>query len=101
MSQSGLTPLLSGKGGGNIGALIRIGSWGPLYYNHNEEPQNSICNYYVVDIFAHAESIRTMVCWVLPRIMYMLPANLPAVGEFREVGFGKGWHRLGAITSEG
>ena len=31
----------------NIGALIiRTGFWGPLYYNHNKEPQNSIGNYY-------------------------------------------------------
>ena len=29
-----------------IGALIiRIGFWGPLYYNYNKEPQNSIGNY--------------------------------------------------------
>ena len=30
----------------NIGALIiRIGHWGPLYYNCIKEPQNSIGNY--------------------------------------------------------
>ena len=35
-------------GSGNIGALIiRIGFWGPLYYNHNMEPTkiNSTGNY--------------------------------------------------------
>ena len=25
--------------------IIRIGFWGPLYCNYNEEPQNSIRNY--------------------------------------------------------
>ena len=30
----------------NIGALIiRIGFWGPLYYNYKKEPQTSIGNY--------------------------------------------------------
>ena len=30
----------------NVGALIiRIGFWGPLYYNYDKEPQNSIGNY--------------------------------------------------------
>ena len=30
-----------------MGALIiRIGCWGPLYYNYNKEPQNSIGNYF-------------------------------------------------------
>ena len=29
-----------------VGALIiRIGSWGPLYYNYNKKPENSIGNY--------------------------------------------------------
>ena len=26
----------------NIGALIRMGSWGPLHYNYNKEPPNSV-----------------------------------------------------------
>ena len=39
----------------NVGALIiRIGFWGPLYYNYNKEPsQNSIDNYLRPPILLH------------------------------------------------
>ena len=41
-----ITTLVLCRGALNIGALIiRIGFWGPLYYNHNKEHQNSIGNY--------------------------------------------------------
>ena len=32
-----------------VGAsIIRVGFWGPIYYNYNREPQDSIGNYYGV-----------------------------------------------------